>query len=88
MSNPLTRLNTYYVDQEEAHIKLKEQPDHETFLLLQRICPASLYLHDSKGYHYDYTGCLECGSCLIIGGDLVFASWSLPRGGFGVDYSE
>lgn len=88
MSNPKTRLNTYHIDPDEAHIVIKENPDHDTFMVLQRICPASLYLYDSHGYHYDYTGCLECGSCLIIGGDLVFARWEYPRDGYGVDYSE
>lgn len=88
MINPRLQVNKYYTDPEQAHIKLREDPDPEVFILVQRICPASLYRHDASGYHYDYTGCLECGSCLIIGGDALFSSWEYPRGGYGVDYGE
>lgn len=88
MSNPRLKLNKYDVDPEEAHIRLRDDPDHDLFLVIQRMCPASLYLHDGQGYHYDYTGCLECGTCLIIGGDAVFAAWDFPRNGYGIVYCD
>lgn len=88
MSNPNLKYNTYNVDADNPHIILKENPDPDLFLIIQRECPANLYLRDSHGYHYDYAGCLECGTCLAIGGKEVFAAWDYPRGSYGVDYSE
>lgn len=88
MTNPRLKVNKYYVDSERAHIKLKRDPDPEVFFIVQKICPASLYTHNSDGFHYDYTGCLECGSCLIVGGEAIFSEWGYPRHGHGVDYGE
>lgn len=88
MNNPRLKVNKYNTDPDNAHIVLKKDPDPGLFALAQRACPASLYTHDSSGYHYDYTGCLECGSCLIIGGEALFERWDYPRKGFGVDYGD
>ncbi len=88
MKNPRLKVNKYYTDPEQAHIVILEDPDPEIFLLVQKTCPASLYSRNSEGYYYDYTGCLECGSCLIVGGDSIFSVWNYPRNGFGIDYGE
>lgn len=74
--------------EQEPHIRLNENIDPETFALLERMCPAQLYWQDENGMHYDYTGCLECGVCRIIGGEEAFILWRYPAGGKGVDYSN
>lgn len=86
MRTPHIIVNSYLVDPEEAHIVLNTQIDPEIFALLQQICPAGLYWQDEHGQHYDYTGCLECGACRIIGDTGTFAVWHFPRGSFGIDY--
>lgn len=88
MSNKNITVNTYYTDPENPHIVIKEFPDPEVFAHLEKVCPAELYWHDDQGYHYDYKGCLECGSCAVIGNELVFMSWNYPRGSYGIDYSS
>lgn len=86
MKNGHILVNTYFIDPEGAHIVLTRQIDPDIFDKLVQLCPAGLYWRDEKGCHYDYTGCLECGACRIIGNDLIFSTWNLPRGAYGVDY--
>lgn len=88
MSSPKIKVNHYNVNPHEAHIALRQDPDPDLFLVIQRTCPASLYRRDANGYRYDYAGCLECGACYILGGDAVFAKWSYPVGPYGVDYED
>lgn len=87
MSSPKIKVNHYDVDPDRPHIIVKNAPNPELFMIIERACPASLYRHDSKGYYYDYTGCLECGTCSIIGGDDVFQVWQYPLDGYGIVYS-
>jgi ferredoxin-like protein FixX len=80
-------LNKYDVDEEHAHIRLVDEPDTEEFLKLVRICPAALYKIDENGKKsFDYAGCLECGSCRIVCGDTIIASWENPQPTKGVHY--
>lgn len=47
-------------------------------------CPAGLYSVDENGeLHFNYEGCLECGTCRIVCPHGA-VEWSYPRGGFGV----
>lgn len=73
---------------QEAHIKIIENIDPETFALLEQMCPAGLYWHDEKGQHYNYLECLECGACRVIAGDDNFIQWNFPANGKGVDYTQ
>lgn len=73
---------------QKPHIVIRKDADPELFFLIERACPAALYSHDENGFHYDYSGCLECGACFLIGGDAVFATWEYPAGGFGVHYTH
>jgi len=51
-----------------------------------KACPAGLYtIGDDGELHYNYEGCLECGTCRVIC-PLGAIEWSFPRGGFGVWY--
>jgi ferredoxin-like protein FixX len=79
--------NRYNVDEENAHIVLVDKPDPEEFAKLVRICPAGLYKLDAAGTpSFDYAGCLECGSCRIVCGDTIIASWQNPGPTMGVEY--
>lgn len=49
------------------------------------ICPAGLYTLENEEIHFNYEGCLECGSCRVVC-PLEAVDWNYPRGGFGVNY--
>ena len=52
-----------------------------------RACPAHLYTLDPESgvAKVDHTGCLECGTCLIIC-PLRAIRWQYPDAGFGICY--
>lgn len=92
MSDPVNvdaklSVNKYFVDENHPHIVLAANPDPEIFALLEKACPASLYKRDaSGGFHMDYAGCLECGTCRILGLGKVISSWKNPNGNQGIAY--
>lgn len=50
-------------------------------------CPAHVYILEADGsIRVSYEGCLECGTCRIICGEVKNIEWKYPRGGFGVSY--
>lgn len=80
-------VDKFFVDESNPHIVLKKQPDMEIYALLERACPAGLYRRDDQGNcQFDYAGCLECGTCRIIGKDSVLEKWEYPIGTMGVEY--
>lgn len=81
-------LNKFYVDEENAHIVVKtENLDMKEFHKLVLACPMGLYKVDDKGEpHFDYAGCVECGTCRILCGSTILDKWEFPRGTFGVEY--
>jgi len=78
----------YYVDEESAHIRIKE---HNTCGDCAQkpcldFCPAGVFTQDNAGrILVGYQACLECGSCRI-GCPYRNIDWNLPRGGYGVAY--
>ena len=57
-------IDKFNVDEENAHIVLKENPSDEEFRKLVLCCPAALYkVEDDGSKRFDYAGCLECGTC-------------------------
>lgn len=85
-----TKLSTdkFYIDEESAHIILKKEGiDMDEFRKLMLACPAGIYKLDREGeIHFDYAGCLECGTCRILCGSTILEKWEFPRGTFGVEY--
>jgi len=80
-------LNKYNVDEGNPHIVLVEQPDKRRFEQLVRVCPAALYKEDATGeQHFDYAGCLECGTCRIVAGGGIVGTWRFPGPTMGVEY--
>ncbi len=80
-------INKFFVDEENAHIILKEDVDMNEYKKLMIACPAGIYKLDAKGgIAFDYAGCLECGTCRILCGQTILAKWEFPRGTFGVEY--
>lgn len=78
--------NRYLVDSGRPHIKVKPHTSPSVNLLsLLKACPAKCYELNDKG-QVDVTpdGCLECGTCRIIGEASGEIEWSYPRGGYGV----
>lgn len=80
-------VNKFFVDEEGAHIKLKDDADRAEVKKLIAACPAGLYrIDDEDNLQFDYAGCLECGTCRILCGDTALESWEYPQGTFGVEY--
>lgn len=79
-------VNKFFVDEGEAHIELIDNPDPTEFKKLEIACPAGLYKKDENGFHFDYAGCLECGTCRILCGKTILKKWEYPNGTFGVEF--
>jgi ferredoxin like protein len=78
--------NRYLVDAGRAHIKVRphETPSPELLSLLTA-CPARCYDTNDKGQvEITIDGCVECGTCRIIGEPTGDIEWNYPRGGYGV----
>ncbi|MBP1737564.1 MAG: FixX-related protein [Oscillospiraceae bacterium] len=79
-------LNHYTVDT-QSHLSIKEQ---SVCAACQRkicltICPAKVYEIRDGETSISYEGCLECGACRITCPHSNI-EWTLPRGGFGIQY--
>lgn len=80
-------LNKYHVDEENAHIELRDDMTDAEFRQLVLACPAGLYKLDPQGHRaFDYAGCLECGTCRVLSGRTGLARWEYPVGSLGVEY--
>lgn len=82
--------NRYEVDEANAHIELSGDPNDlsdEEFGKLVRVCPAGLYKQGDDGSrHFDYAGCLECGTCRIACEGTIVKKWENPASLMGVVY--
>jgi ferredoxin-like protein FixX len=79
--------NKFNVDEVNAHIILKENPDQAEFDKLIQCCPAALYKRDETGaVSFDYAGCLECGTCRILCGTTILEKWENPQPTMGISY--
>lgn len=79
--------NKYHVDEDNAHIVLKNDPDRKEYAKLVLACPAGLYkLLEDGGVQFDYAGCLECGTCRILCGTTILEKWEFSRGTMGIEY--
>ena len=78
--------NKYEVD-EVPHFELVDEPSDEEFDKLVRVCPAALYKRTEAGEKsFDYSGCLECGTCRIACGDTIIKIWRNPSASMGIEY--
>ncbi len=78
--------NRYLVDAGRPHIAVTpHQVPSPVLMTLTKVCPAGCYSFNGKGQvEIAADGCLECGTCRVLGepgGEIV---WSYPRGGYGV----
>jgi ferredoxin-like protein FixX len=80
-------VNKFHVDEQHAHIVLKETMTDDDFAKLILACPAALYKVDDEGKRsFDYAGCLECGTCRVLCGTTGLDTWEYPNGTMGVEY--
>ncbi|MDR3439331.1 ferredoxin family protein [Telmatospirillum sp.] len=80
-------IDKFFVDEGNAHIILKENPDKKELKKLINGCPANLYkLRDDGSVQFDYAGCLECGTCRILCGSTILEKWEFPQGTMGIEY--
>ncbi len=83
----LLGLNKFTVDEESPHIVLDKEicaACREKPCLV--VCPAALYTLKDDVVHFDYAGCLECGTCRMVCKDKGITTWRYPRGTFGVAF--
>lgn len=79
--------NKFNVDEQHPHIVVKSHPDRQILALLVNACPAGVYKQLVDGsVLVDTAGCLECGTCRILGLGTVLEKWEYPRGTFGIKY--
>jgi ferredoxin like protein len=80
-------VDKFHVDEENAHIILRDKADLAEFHKLVLACPAGLYkIDDQGGCRFDYLGCLECGTCRVLCGKTILEKWEFPAGGMGVEF--
>ena len=75
---------------EKSHIQLdSDSCSRCTTRICLRACPAHLYTleqdEQDEQVKVDHTGCLECGTCMVIC-PLRAVSWKYPDPGFGIHY--
>jgi ferredoxin like protein len=80
--------NRYRVDAGRAHIRVRPHTVPSAALLtLLTACPARCYSRNDTGQvEIAVDGCVECGTCRIIGEPTGDIEWSYPRGGYGVSF--
>ena len=87
MNQPDLSHNHYQGDHANPHIILADAQERTMLMRLVIACPAGLYKMDDKGtLHFDYAGCLECGTCRVLCGKTILEKWEYPVGTMGVEY--
>jgi len=80
-------LNKYEVDEANPHIRPLRPAPSDEFAKLVRVCPAGLYRLGADGEQlFDHAGCLECGTCRIVGLGSALESWEYPQPTMGIQY--
>ena len=81
-----TRFKVY----EESHIKvIRDIVDLEAAKKLCLACPAGLYsITDDVRLLFSHLGCLECGTCRVLGWNKQLESWDYPVCDYGVQYRK
>jgi len=72
----------------ESHIRLDQATCKRcTERLCVRACPGQLYEvdPDTNEVRVEHTGCLECGTCLVVCPHGA-VTWSYPQPGHGIRY--
>lgn len=76
-------------DERRSHIQVQKQcADGEKTDQIIRVCPAGLYKGQAGDLRFDYLGCLECGTCRVLGLGSVVEQWEYPDGSFGVQFRQ
>lgn len=75
---------------EESHIKVKKEiVDIELAKKLCLACPAGLYSITPDGkLLFSHLGCLECGTCRLLGLDKQIEAWDYPICDYGVQFKK
>lgn len=81
-------VDKFYIDEGNPHIILKENiTDMEALQRIIKACPAGLYgLNQDGTVRFDFAGCLECGTCRVLGMGTVVDRWHYPQGTCGVEF--
>ncbi|MCR6679627.1 ferredoxin family protein, partial [Escherichia marmotae] len=72
-------VNKFHVEEGHPHIILAANPDINEIQKLMKACPAGLNKQDDAGnIHYESSGCLECGTCRVLGGNTIHEQLQYP----------
>jgi electron transfer flavoprotein-quinone oxidoreductase len=87
-ASDLLFLDSFKLDETHAHIVLNPEACAQCVdKPCVAACPAGLYVHEDDGQiSFDYSGCLECGTCRVVCTFGGIIEWSYPRGSFGIAY--
>lgn len=80
----------FNADKSYKHITVNEDyaDDKEVDRVIMA-CPAKLYSRSNEGkVLFNHEGCLECGTCRVLSGGKVIATWNHPNGGMGVNFRQ
>ncbi len=91
----LQRSGTYHDDDQEAHLRVKEdKKEYPEKLSLeiydgpeQRFCPAKVYEYVDDKLVINAQNCLHCKACSIKTPD-QYINWTVPEGGGGPNYNN
>lgn len=79
--------NRFHSDSQYSHIEIAEDcTDEAAIQQVAMACPAQLYHYDGGKLTFNHEGCLECGTCRVLGHGRVVKRWSPPMGGMGVEF--
>lgn len=77
----------FHSDDQYSHIEIvKDCGDAAAIRRVVMACPAQLYHYDNGKLTFNHEGCLECGTCRVLGHGCVVKSWNHPMGGMGVEF--
>ncbi|SHN63373.1 ferredoxin family protein [Desulfitobacterium chlororespirans] len=81
-------VNKFILDEGNPHIITgKDTVEEAEAQKLIKACPAGLYgLNSDNSLRFDYAGCLECGTCRVLGKKGLIREWNYPQGSYGVAY--
>lgn len=69
-------VNKFYVDEGYLYIILVVNFDINEFCNLMKVCFVGFYKQDDVGnIYFDFVGCLECGICWVLCGNIIFEQW-------------
>lgn len=83
----LLALDRFQVDEGNPHIQVDPAVcDRCQARPCLVVCPARCYQLTNEHVHFEYAGCLECGTCRVLCSDRGITQWQYPGASYGVTF--